>query len=173
MTRICVLCLGDHASFECSINDLRKKTTPQVFKRPETKTQPGKGQTDIKSFCIKNPTSFVIPSAPMNQMDPRAGNGDVIFVRTVLPATPIPHKIEPVKVEIPSVQKVDKATDPMILGSQLITLEEHEAIIMELLSRDDPGEPEPLEKKKKKKKRSPSPTRLLVTTGTYRAYVTL
>ena len=128
MGRICVLCLGNHASFECSRKSIGSKTSPK-----ET-TKKKKRQASITGFCSHLDNPLTTPNLPRATPKVFTIDEEVIFVKAVLPARPIPLilKQEELKRE-PSVG-IHKSTETIIGANQLITLEEHEAILKELLS---------------------------------------
>lgn len=153
MTRICVLCLGDHPSFDCSSGSEVRSHPSLLTPKKEMK------QVNIMNFCSVTPKVKSEVTTGVNSGLPRvnltrnsvlmddnswllsnstwpqsSGDSDVTFIKSIVPLGPIPFKAQQKGQPVSKVY-VDKSTSTIITADQLITLEEHEAILQVALEQ--------------------------------------
>ena len=157
MSRICVICLGDHPSFECP--QTRGPSSPLLLLSGKKE----KRQSSIKNFCAQEqinsrvkpevtisgapekPWAFFRDNTLLKDDDfwltqksetlQDQGGSDVFFVKSIVPTRPIPLKVKEEN-QVPSTKTfANKSTSTMITVDHLITLEDHEAILVQILEQ--------------------------------------
>ena len=172
MSRICVLCLGDHPSFECpitavfrnslSIKKEKKQSTIRSFCSASQNDAKVKSEftpyaTSEKSWAffesnpVSNDDELWLTQKPVSTKN--RADLDVFFVKSIVPSGPIPLKASKGG-SSPAKLFANKSTSTMIMAEHLITLEDHEAILAQVLeqrsepARADKPKPKPIKLKK-------------------------